>query len=460
MSTVSTEETSARWPAKWPTTARLGQSRGGLRLLTLIRLRWLAIFGQLAAILVVYFGMGWPLPFSFCAAAIALSAWLNIFLGLRHRANVRLSDQHASWVLAYDILQLAVLLYLTGGLQNPFAFLFLVPVTVSASSLPLERTLLLGGLAFSSSTILAFYHLPLPWDPSQTLNLPRLYLVGVWAAVLCGTAFAAMFAWRISEETRQMSAALAATEMVLAREQQLSALDGLAAAAAHELGTPLATIQLVAKELKRELPDAASYQDDLELLGSQATRCREILAQLANRADAGDEMHSSFSVSVMLEEIAEPLRGSGISIDVTLQDPKDRSPEPVLPRNPGILFGLSNLLENAVDFAEDRVDIEAGWSNDHLRLAIRDDGPGISQEVIDRLGEPFVTTRPGYAGDIEDLQDDHQGMGLGFFISKTLLERSGATVTLAQRPPPERGALAIVTWPLPFLHSGDATKVL
>ncbi len=424
-----------------------------MRLLTLIRLRWLAIFGQFAAILVVYFGLGWPLPFSFCAATIALSAWLNIFLGLRHRANVRLSDQHASWVLAYDILQLAVLLYLTGGLQNPFAFLFLVPVTVSASSLPLERTLLLGGLAFSSSTILAFYHMPLPWDPEQALNLPRVYLVGVWAAVLCGTAFAAMFAWRISEETRQMSAALSATEMVLAREQQLSALDGLAAAAAHELGTPLATIQLVAKELKRELPDEASYQEDLELLGSQAARCREILAQLAKRSDAGDAMHSSFSISVMLEEIAEPLRGSGISIDVNVLDPEEDSPEPVLPRNPGILFGLSNLLENAVDFAEVCVEIEASWSNDHLRLAIRDDGPGISQDVIDRLGEPYVTTRPGYAGNFEDLKDDHQGMGLGFFISKTLLERSSATVTLAQRPPPERGALAIVTWPLPFLDT-------
>ncbi len=460
MSSVPADHTSSRWRTKWRTTTRLGQSRGGLRLLTLIRLRWLAIFGQFAAILVVYFGLGWSLPFSFCAAAIALSAWLNIFLGLRHRANVRLSDQHASWVLAYDILQLAVLLYLTGGLQNPFAFLFLVPVTVSASSLPLERTLLLGGLAFSSSTVLAFYYLPMPWDPAQTLDLPRLYLVGVWAAVLCGTAFAAMFAWRISEETRQMSAALAATEMVLAREQQLSALDGLAAAAAHELGTPLATIQLVAKELQRELPDAASYQDDLELLGSQATRCREILAQLANRTGAGDEMHSSFSVSVMLEEIAEPLRVSGVNIDVTLQDAEDDSEEPVLPRNPGILFGLSNLLENAVDFANEQVNIEANWSNEHLRLAIRDDGPGISQDVIDRLGEPYVTTRPGYAGDIEDFDDDHQGMGLGFFISKTLLERSGATVTLAQRPPPEQGALAIVIWPLPLLSPKDATKDL
>ncbi len=450
MTSLSSDNSSARLQSRSPLSARLVQSRGGLRLLTLIRLRWLAIFGQMSAIMVVYFGLGWPLPFSFCAAAIALSAWLNIFLGLRHRANVRLSDQHASWVLAYDILQLAVLLYLTGGLQNPFAFLFLVPVTVSASSLPLERTLLLGGMALFSSTVLAFYHLPLPWNPADALYLPRLYMVGVWAAVLCGTVFAAMFAWRISEETRQMSAALAATELVLAREQQLSALDGLAAAAAHELGTPLATIQLVAKELKRELPDEASYQEDLELLGSQAARCREILAQLANRADAGDEMHSSFSVSVMLEQIAEPLRGSGVSIDVKLLEAEDGSPEPVLPRNPGILFGLSNLLENAVDFAEDKVEIEAGWSDDRLRLVIRDDGPGISQDVIDRLGEPYVTTRPGYAGDIEDLRDDHQGMGLGFFISNTLLERSGATVTLAQRPPPERGALAIVTWSLPF----------
>lgn len=429
--------------ARWP---RLGQSRGGLRLLTLIRLRWLAVFGQLAAIIVVYFVFDWPLPFSLCIGAIALSAWLNIFLGLRHRANARLSDQHTSWILAYDIVQLAVLLYLTGGLQNPFAFLFLVPVTVSASSLPLDRTLLLGALAFSLSTILAFHHMPLPWDPEVPLNLPRLYLFGVWSAVLCGTAFAAMFAWRISEETRQMSAALAATEMVLAREQQLSALDGLAAAAAHELGTPLATIQLVAKELKHELPDAGAHHDDLELLNSQAARCREILAQLANRTDAGDAMHSSFGVLVMLEEMVEPLRGAGVQIDVS-QSSDGSAPEPTLPRNPGILFGLGNLLENAVDFAETRVEVEASWTADELRLVIRDDGPGISQDVIDRLGEPYVTTRPGYAGQPDDVGEDHEGMGLGFFIAKTLLERSGATVVLAQRPEPEKGALATVVWP-------------
>ncbi|MEM7427342.1 MAG: ActS/PrrB/RegB family redox-sensitive histidine kinase [Pseudomonadota bacterium] len=430
-------------PPKWPS---LAQSRGGLRLLTLIRLRWMAVFGQLSAILVVYFIFEWPLPFSLCMAAIALSAWLNIFLGLRHRANARLSDRHTSWILAYDIIQLAVLLYLTGGLQNPFAFLFLVPVTVSASSLPLDRTLLLGALAFSLSTVLAFHHLPLPWDPDASLNLPRLYLFGVWSAVLCGTAFAAMFAWRISEETRQMSAALAATEMVLAREQQLSALDGLAAAAAHELGTPLATIQLVAKELKREFPEAGAHQDDLELLNSQAARCREILTQLANRTNASDTMHASFSVSVMLEEMVEPLRGSGVQISVTLPEGL-QTDEPNLPRNPGILFGLGNLLENAVDFARTTVEIDASWSEDELRLIIKDDGPGISQDVIDRLGEPYVTTRPGYAGEAEDVGEDHQGMGLGFFIAKTLLERSGATVVLAQRPPPEQGALATVVWP-------------
>lgn len=447
MSTPSDRQTLEPQQHRWTSSSMLSQSRDGLRLLTLIRLRWLAIFGQLAAIVVVYFGFGWPLSFSFCAGAIALSAWLNIFLGLRHRANVRLSDKHASWVLAYDILQLGVLLYLTGGLQNPFAFLFLVPVTVSASSLPLERTLLLGALAIALSTVLAFYYMPLPWEPGTPLDLPRLYLFGVWSAVLCGTGFAAMFAWRISEETRQMSAALAATEMVLAREQQLSALDGLAAAAAHELGTPLATIQLVAKELKRELPDAASHQEDLDLLTSQAARCREILTQLARRSDTSDQMHASFAVSSMLEEIVEPLRGAGVQINVDLFEPEDKASEPVLPRNPGILFGLGNLLENAVDFAESRVDIEASWTSDELRLIIRDDGPGISQDVIDRLGEPYVTTRPGYAGDGESLGEDHEGMGLGFFIAKTLLERSGASVVLAQRPAPEKGAIGTVIWP-------------
>lgn len=416
----------------------------GLRLQTLVRLRWLAVTGQTAAVLFVRFGLDFDLPLGPCLFAIALSAWLNVFLGLRWTPTYRLSERAAALLLAYDILQLAGLLWLTGGLQNPFAFLFLVPVTISATSLKPITTLTLGALSLGIASLLAFHHLPLPWSPPGTLVVPPLYVGGLWAALLSGTIFSSLYAGRLAIEARQMQDALVATEMVLAREQQLSALDGLAAAAAHELGTPLATIALVAKELKRELPDADRFKEDLDLLTSQAMRCREILSRLSNLDAQSDTMFHKLKFSVMIEEIVAPLRGAGVIIAVGQPENTD-VPEPIVSRNPAITYGLANLLENAIDFAHARVELEARWDQSFVSLVIRDDGPGFSEEVYARLGEPFVTTRKGY--ETPEPGDGHQGMGLGFFIAKTLLERSGAEVSLANRRAPEHGAVVRVHWP-------------
>ncbi len=420
--------------------------RGALRLRTLVRLRWLAVIGQTAAVLGVYLLLGFPLPIGLCLAAIALSAWLNIFLSLRWRKSVRLQSTQAGLLLAYDVLQLAVLLYLTGGLENPFAFLFLVPVTISATSLPLKWTLWLGALAFVCATLLAVRHLPLPWEPGAPLVLPQAYIAGMWVAIVCGVVFSAIYARRISEEARQMSVALAAAEMVLANEQRLSALDGLAAAAAHELGTPLATIALVAKELKRELPSVGAHVEDIDLLISQAARCREILARLAHHESETDEVYQRTRLPVMLEDLIEPLRGSDveITVDAAPGDKAPAAPEPVFRRNPAIAYGLGNLLENAVDFAQTKVGVEARWTGSNVAITVSDDGPGFRQDVFDRLGDPFVTTRRGYGA---ETGEGHEGMGLGFFIAKTLLERSGATVSLANRAAPEHGAVVQVIWP-------------
>jgi two-component system sensor histidine kinase RegB len=423
----------------------------GLRLRTLVRLRWLAVIGQAGAVLVVALGFGFPLPLGWCLAAIALSAWLNIFFTIRWRSSVRLPDRYAALLLAYDILQLAVLLYLTGGLQNPYSFLFLVPVTVSATSLPVKWTLWLGALAFLLATFLAFDHLPLPWFPGEPLVLPEIYVAGMWVALLSSAVFSAIYAHRIAEEARQMSAALTAAELVLAREQRLSALDGLAAAAAHELGTPLATIALVAKELKRELKAVGSVGDDVDLLISQAARCRDILSRLANRDAQSDAMFARVSVSAMIEDIVAPLRGPDVTVDVDTRpadDGRPKTPEPQLSRNPAITYGLGNFIENAIDFAKQKVGIEARWSAGELTIAVSDDGPGFDQDVIDRLGDPFVTTRPGY-GPLDEAPADgrHEGMGLGVFIAKTLLERSGASVSLSNRPEPGRGAVVRIAWP-------------
>ncbi|CAN5560313.1 ActS/PrrB/RegB family redox-sensitive histidine kinase [soil metagenome] len=422
----------------------------GLRLRTLVRLRWLAVLGQTGAVLSVYLILGFALPLGWCLAAIALSAWLNVFLTLRRRAGQMLADRDAALLLGYDILQLAMLLYLTGGIENPFAFLFLVPVTVSATSLPLKWTLWLSGLAFVCASLLGVAHRPLPWFKDAQLTLPDIYVAGMWTAIVSGVVFSAIYARRIAEEARQMSTALAATEVVLAREQRLSALDGLAAAAAHELGTPLATIALVAKELKRDLTADGPIAEDIDLLISQAGRCREILARLAHRDQPADAILARVTLSAMIEDIVAPLRGADITIKVLARAADDGMPrragEPIFERNPAVTYGLGNLIENAADFASSRVEIDARWSASEVTMEIRDDGPGVAQDILDRLGDPYVTTRRGYDLDAAG-GEGHEGMGLGFFIAKTLLERTGATVKLANRAIPDRGALVSIAWP-------------
>ena len=411
-----------------------------VRLDTLVRLRWLAIIGQTTAVLVVYYGLDFELPIYACLAAIILAAWLNVALRLRFHLTQRLEPDRAAWLLAFDIAELAVLLFLTGGLQNPFAFMFLGPVLLSATALPPRFTLLLGGFAVACATILVFVHYPLPWDSQDPLQLPPIYMMGVWLCILLAIGFIGAYAWQITEESRQLSDALAATELVLAREQHLSQLDGLAAAAAHELGTPLSTISVIAKELERAIASDSPHGDDVRLLREQATRCRDILAKLTELS-AGGEPFDRMPLTALIEEVVAPHRNFGVSIEVTA--PSDRATEPVGARNPAILYGLGNLLENAVDFARDRVSVDVRWNEDSVAVTISDDGPGFAPEILARIGEPYVTSRRRHQ---DDTGEEPAGLGLGFFIAKTLLERSGATLSFQNRLGPQRGAIIRLNW--------------
>jgi len=414
--------------------------RRNVRLDTLVRLRWLAIIGQTTAVLVVHFGLNFSLPILACLAVIALSAWLNIALRLRFHMTQRLEPDRAAWLLAFDIGELAVLLYLTGGLQNPFAFLFLAPVLLSATALPPRLTLMLGAFAVACATVLVFAHYPLPWDNDDPLQLPPIYVIGVWLAILLAIGFIGVYAWQITEESRQLADALAATELVLAREQHLSQLDGLAAAAAHELGTPLSTISVIAKELENAISADAPHGDDVRLLREQATRCRDILAKLTELSASGEPFDRT-PLSSLIEEVVAPHRNFGVAIDVTA--PPTRDAEPVAARNPAILYGLGNLLENAVDFAHERVVVGARWNEDIIEVTISDDGPGFAPDIMDRIGEPYVTSRRHNPNASDEAP---AGLGLGFFIAKTLLERAGATLSFENREFPERGAVITVRW--------------
>jgi two-component system sensor histidine kinase RegB len=361
--------------------------------------------------------------------------------------------------------QLAALLYLTGGVENPFVFLLVAPVTVSAATVPPRNTIALGVLAGIAAIGLVFAYKPLPWYQRGLFELPMLYNIGVLASVLAGMLFLALYVWRLAKEARQMSDALAATEMVLAREQQLHALDGLAAAAAHELGTPLSTISVVAKELAREAPKTGSFAEDVALLQAQAERCREILRKLTRGPAKPDPLYGRISVRELIEEAAAPYRGFHTEIVVSVKPEADAGDEPVGERRPGVIYGLANLVENAVDFALERVDITAVWSSREVVLTIADDGPGIPPLVLDALGEPYVTTRPARRPG-HGMDGEPSGMGLGFFIAKTLLERSGATVVLQNKEAPASGAIATVSWrrdlfearSMPFPEWGEDRK--
>lgn len=425
----------------------LARASRRLRLDTLVRLRWLAIAGQGLAIAFVQIGLGFPLPIAACVALVAASVWLNIALRVRYPMSHRLSDRAALALLAYDVLQLGALLYLTGGLENPFSLLFLAPVLISATAQPPAHTLLLGALVVASTSVLAFWHLPLPWDAAQPLNLPSLYIGGIWVAILLGVGFTAVYAWRVSAEADDLAEALTAAEMVMAREQHLSQLDGLAAAAAHELGTPLATITLVAKEIANAAPAGSALAEDIALLRQEVDRCRTILSTLTSLDEDSGPL-STFALSQLLEEIAGPQRPFGVPIDVSVQGEGE---EPVMRRNPSVLYGIGNLVDNAVDFASSRVTLTGRWTAAAVEIEVSDDGPGFAPDILLRAGEPYITSRGRSrgraAGSVGEDRIARQGLGLGLFIAKTLLERSGAQIVFANNPRDRSGARITVSWP-------------
>ncbi len=425
----------------------LPAARGRVRLRTLCNLRWLAIGGQSAALFIVYFGFDYRLPFLACAVGIGISAALNVVLSLSYPPSHRLTNRDATVYLAFDVLQLAALLYLTGGILNPFTLMFLAPVVIAAATLNLSNTLILGGIALVSVSVISVVHKPLPWAAGDSVDLPQLYQAGIWASLVIGIGFTSIYAWRIASEGARMSAGLAATQLALAREHRLAALGALATAAAHELGTPLGTIAVVARELERALPADSAEAEDVRLLRAQAERCRAILARLANPGEAMLGATARLPLGALLDDIASPYRGEDVEITVEISG----HPQPQVWRSPELLHGLGNIIENAADFARSRVRVQASFDAERIRVSVEDDGPGFAPDIFERIGEPYITSRPGHhalgeseIGPSAEL-GQHEGMGLGFFIAKTLLEQTGGHVKAVNLP--GGGARVGVVWP-------------
>jgi two-component system sensor histidine kinase RegB len=405
-----------------------------VRLRTLIVLRWMAIAGQITAILFASQLYGLDLPLGMSALAVGLSVVANLLLMTLFPENRRLTEAEAFLTLLFDLAQLALLIFLTGGLTNPFAILVLAPVTISASVLRLRSTVILGALAILIVTVALFWYLPLRFADGRELVIPPLFIFGFWLSIVIGILFLGLYSRRVATEMRSMSEALLATQMALAREQKLTDLAGVVAAAAHELGTPLATIKLVSAELIEELAGQTDLQDDARLIRDQADRCRDILRDMG-RAGKDDRHLRQAPLSAVLREAAEPHLSRGKKVEFGFGPIQDGDPDqPSIQRRPEIIHGLRNLVQNAVDFSKSRVWVEGEWTARQIVVRITDDGDGFPPSVIGRIGDPFVRVRRAEA-DVEK-RPGYEGMGLGLFIAKTLLERSGADLSFANATDP------------------------
>ncbi len=419
--------------------------RGRLRLRTLVLIRWVALTGQAVTLAVVHYGLGFALPIQLSMTVVAVSALANVAMAVSRPAQARLGDREGALALAFDILQLSLLLFLTGGLENPFTLLILAPLVIAAAALSRQATIGLCALALICITGLAVWHLPLPW-PEPGLELPATYVAGLYAAILVAVLFITAYTRSVAQAAQRMADALATSRLALAREQRLSALGGLAAAAAHELGSPLATIAVVAGELERELPADGPHREDVALLKSQSQRCADILERLIRRPEAEAEAEGGapfgrLALSTLVEAAVRPHLSGRQAVEAVFDSRSlDGSPEPWVARAPEILQGLGAIADNAGRFAAGRVDVDTRWDRRRVEVEIADDGPGFDPAVLGELGEPDLARRA---------EGGH--LGLGVFIARTLLERTGARLAFRNRPAAggrlNGGAQVAVHWP-------------
>lgn len=402
--------------------------RPGVRVRTLVALRWIAIGGQFVTLIVVGLYLRYPLPWSSLVLAVSAAAVLNIGLWTLYPRNARLGGREALLQFAFDLIQAGVLLFLTGGLANPFVVLLIVPVTISATLLSARGTLVLMAMAAIILVILWRWALPLPWA-GKPMALPTVYRFGVVVAVALAGVFLSGYAWLVSAEARKRARALIATQAALEREAKMSALGSLAAAAAHELGGPLGTITLIARELADNLGNDPDFGGDVRLLEKEAARSRAILVGIARRAEAEDPF-PRLALDALLHEVAHPLQPSRVPISIASAG----NSAPVIRRTPELIHGLANLVTNAVRHAGSAVTLTATTTANEIQVSITDDGGGFAAGVLPHLGEPFLGPSVSGSG----------GTGLGIFIATTLLERTGGRLKFSNRQ--DGGAQVDIRW--------------
>ncbi len=410
---------------------------------TLTILRYIAIFGQFLAINIVYFYLDLPFPIELSYIVIFIGLLTNLYLQFGIRIN-QLRDFYASIFLVYDLIQLSILLYLTGGIFNPFSLLLVIPAIVSSTFLSMGTTIILGLITSLLLLIISFFYLPLPGEDMDLLHFPDFYKTGIIISIFIGLIFLSYFGIRFAGETKKRSEALNKLQEVISKEYELESLGGQAAAAAHSLGTPLATISVVAKELKKEIGDNKEISKDIDLLISQTKRCSEILKQISRKQIEEDIFLSSIKFEDLLEEMINSFRETS-SKKITLFSDNDHN-KIAIQRTPEINYGLRNFIGNAIKFSKSKVKIDLTSNKNLIEIKISDDGPGIPEDVINKIGEPYIKSKSKEI-------NPNSGLGLGTFLGKTLLERQNAKLVF-RRNSDLGGALVIISWnPKSFINS-------
>ena len=409
---------------------------------TLTILRYIAIFGQFFAINFVFFYLKLEFPIIESYIIVFLGLATNLFLQFKIRVN-QLKDTYASFFLLYDLIQLSALLYLTGGILNPFSFLLIIPAIVSSTFLSMGTTIILGVITSFMLFLLGHFYISLPGMDETIFYVPNFYKFGLLTSILIGLIFLSYFGIRFSGETKKRSEALNKLQEVIAKEYELESLGGQAAAAAHSLGTPLATISVVAKELKKEIGNNKEISKDVDLLISQTKRCSEILKKISKKQIEEDSFLSSIRIEDLLEEIINSFREtSSKHIDLLTDEDQNKIN---IQRTPELIYGLRNFIGNAIKFSKSKVQINLKSNDKIIEIKIYDDGPGIPEDIINKIGEPYIKSKS------KELSSN-SGLGLGTFLGKTLLERQGAILKF-KRNGKLGGAQVTLSWiPSNFIY--------
>jgi len=392
---------------------KLDNIPNNILLINLIKIRWLAIFGQLSAILISYYYLEIIVPVLVCFLIIVVSVFVNLFSFFRKKINNYLSDNEAFYFLLFDTLQLGILLYLTGGIYNPFSLLLIAPLIISASYLPIVFSIILSLLSIIIVILISYFYIPIAWN--DTFSVPDIFKYSLSLSLIISLIFIAIYVYLLASSSRNISKALLHARSVLANQRKLSEIGSLSAAAVHEISTPLNTIFLILNDLGEErlVKNNSEIKKEIELIKSQAEECKKILLTLSrNPQNLKDKFFDNTTFSNIIELNFNKFNNRKIALQINLIS---KSNEPSILFKDELMYGLGNIIQNAIQYASSIVRVSIYWNETQFKITINDDGNGFDKEMLDQIGNPYISK-------------NNKGMGLGIFIAKNLIENIDGSI--------------------------------